>query len=56
MKKFFAILISILLVLSLNVVAFAGEGDPPAAPTGHTITIANGVDGETYNAYTALRF
>ena len=52
MKKFIAILISVMLVLSLSVVAFA-ESDGPAAPAAPTysITIDNAVNGETYTAY-----
>ena len=52
MKKFLAILISVMLVLSLSVVAFA-ESDGPAAPAAqsYSITIDNAVNGETYTAY-----
>ena len=59
MKKFLAILVSMMLVLSLSVFAFAEGGTPTpdtdqpydAANGGFSITIDNALKGETYNAY-----
>ena len=53
MKKFFAILMSLALMLSLAVPAMAeGEdGNTPATPATYTITINNTVTGYTYEAY-----
>ena len=59
MKKFLAILVSIMLVLSLSVFAFAEGGTPTpdtdqpydAANGGFSITIDNALKGETYKAY-----
>jgi fimbrial isopeptide formation D2 family protein/LPXTG-motif cell wall-anchored protein len=61
MKKFLAILISVMLVLSLSVFAFAEGGTPAEPVTGSassaadagnfSITIDNAVPEETYNAY-----
>ena len=52
MKKFLAILVSIMLVLSLSVFAFAEEGDPTSTSTvNDSITITGAKEGETYNLY-----
>lgn len=52
MKKFFAVLMALVLVLSMGVTAFAEDG---TTPTG-TITITNAIDGETYTVYKMLDF
>lgn len=53
MKKFFAVLISLVLVLSMGTAAFAADGT--AATTG-TITISNALEGATYNIYKMFDF
>ena len=52
MKKVFAVLVALTLVLSCAVMAFAAEGD---AATG-TITIDNALKGAAYNIYKILDF
>lgn len=52
MKKVFAVLVALTLVLSCAVMAFAAEGD---AATG-SITIPNAIPEATYNAYKILNF
>lgn len=55
MKKFTAVLLSVLLVMGLSLAAFATAVDTDsvydAANGGFSITIDNAVKGETYNAY-----
>lgn len=46
-KKFFAVLIAMIMVLSMSMAAFAAEGD---ATTG-SITVKNATKGHTYTAY-----
>ncbi len=50
MKKLFAVLLSIVLVLSMSTVAFAADADKG------TITITNAVPGATYKVYKMLDF
>ncbi len=52
MKKLFAVLMTLALVLSMGTIAFAAD---ESTPTG-TITITNAVPGETYNIYKMLDF
>lgn len=52
MKKFFAVLVALVLVLSMGTVALAAD---ETTPTG-TITITNAVKDETYTVYKMLNF
>ena len=52
MKKIFALLIAMVMVLSIGVTAFAAEDDEPAATiTTGSITVKNATKGYEYNAY-----
>lgn len=53
MKKLFAVLVALTLVLSMGTIALAADGDTTA--TG-TITISNALEGATYNIYKMLDF
>lgn len=53
MKKFFALLIAMAMVLGMSINVFAAPDTVPAANTG-TITINNAGIGETYNVYKVL--
>ena len=53
MKKFFAVLMALVLVLSMGTVALAAEG---TTPTTGTITITKAIPEATYNAYQMLKF
>ena len=52
MKKLFAVLLALTLVLSMGITAFAADGDT----TKGTITISNAIDGATYNIYKMFDF
>lgn len=54
MKKLFAVLVALTLVLSMGTIAFAADGDT-TAKTG-TITIDNALAGAEYNIYKILDF
>ena len=57
MKKFFAVLLSLVLVLSMGTVAFAADVTTEAADTTTgTITISNAVKGYEYTVYKMLVF
>ena len=47
MKKFFALLLALTMVLALGTAAFAED----TTPAGGTITISNAAIGETYTLY-----
>ncbi len=52
MKKLFAMLVSIVMVVSLGITVFAVDGEEELqAQAGNSITITNAKEGETYNLY-----
>ena len=51
MKKIFALLIAMVMVLGMSASVFANEGGTPAAPTKGSITVKNATKGYEYNAY-----
>ncbi len=53
MKKLFALLLALTMVLSMSLTAFAAEGDEEGleAQAGNSITVTNAKVGETYNLY-----
>ncbi len=53
MKKIFALLIAMVMVLGMSTMAFAAEDEPAAVTTG-TITLKNATKGYAYNAYKIL--
>lgn len=53
MKKIFALLIAMVMVLGMSTMAFAA-GDEPAAATTGSITVKNATKGYAYNAYKIL--